>query len=207
MTRTCFHPAHISTSKGAYNPCCHYGRKALLIHIATTSCHVLIFYGWVNQSPHNAIAAHGASTPRPFGYESYALTNCAITARQWIRIVNFDTNSQWSVQQSATHRLGHSYILSMLSFGDDKVYQVSVSGTWGEFKTSYFDGAEGIHCWWWTIYVLRMFLAAVPHCCCIFRHRVFPRTPSQVVWSVPTLASKSRRNSTSCRWTDLIVVF
>ena len=33
-------------------------------------------------SRHNGyIAAPGASNPRPFGYESYALTNCAATAR------------------------------------------------------------------------------------------------------------------------------
>ena len=39
------------------------------------------FYGRVNKSPHDGIAAPGTSNPRPFGYESYALTNCAITAR------------------------------------------------------------------------------------------------------------------------------
>ena len=42
-TRTCFHPAHISTRKGAYKACCHYRRKALLKHIAIPSCEVLIF--------------------------------------------------------------------------------------------------------------------------------------------------------------------
>ena len=46
------------------------------------SCQVLVFiYGSVNQSQHDGIAAHRASNPRPFGYESYALTNCVITAR------------------------------------------------------------------------------------------------------------------------------
>jgi len=30
--------------------------------------------------PHDDIAAHRASNPRPFSYESYILTNCAITA-------------------------------------------------------------------------------------------------------------------------------
>ena len=35
----------------------------------------------MNQSPHDNIAAHGASNPWPFGCESYALTNCAIAAR------------------------------------------------------------------------------------------------------------------------------
>ena len=43
LTQTCFHPAYISTPKGAYNACCHYRRKALLKHIAITSCQVLIF--------------------------------------------------------------------------------------------------------------------------------------------------------------------
>ena len=38
------------------------------------------FYGRVNQSPHDNIAAHRALKPRPFGYESYTLTNCTITA-------------------------------------------------------------------------------------------------------------------------------
>ena len=51
LTQTRFHPAHISTPKGAYNACCHYRRKAL----------------------------PGASNPRLFGYESNTLTNCAIT--------------------------------------------------------------------------------------------------------------------------------
>jgi len=35
----------------------------------------------VNQSPDDSIAAPGASNPRPFGYESYALTGCAIRHR------------------------------------------------------------------------------------------------------------------------------
>ncbi|KAK2159884.1 hypothetical protein LSH36_144g05035 [Paralvinella palmiformis] len=35
----------------------------------------------VNQSPHDGTVARRASNPRPFGYEFYALTNCAITAR------------------------------------------------------------------------------------------------------------------------------
>ena len=42
-TQTCFHPAHISTPKGAYNACCHYRRKALLKHIAIASRQVLMF--------------------------------------------------------------------------------------------------------------------------------------------------------------------
>ena len=80
-TRTCFHPAHISTPNGPYNPCCHHRRKAFLKLIAIASRQVLNFYGWVNQSPSDGIAVCGDWNPRPFGYEFYALTNCAITAR------------------------------------------------------------------------------------------------------------------------------
>jgi len=83
LTQTCLHPAPISTPKGAYNACCHERRKALLEYIAITSCQVLIFYGWVNQTPHDSIAAHGGSNPPPFGYEPYDLNNCAIRARIW----------------------------------------------------------------------------------------------------------------------------
>ena len=43
LTQTYFHPAHLSTHKGAYNACCHYWRKALLKHIAIASGQVLIF--------------------------------------------------------------------------------------------------------------------------------------------------------------------
>ena len=64
LTQTCFHPAHISTPKGAYNACCHYKRKVLLV--------LILFYGWVNQSPHDNIAAHGASNQRQFG----SIWNC-----------------------------------------------------------------------------------------------------------------------------------
>ena len=45
---------HISP-KEAYNTCCHNRCKVLLKHIAIASCRVLIFYGWVNQSPHDII--------------------------------------------------------------------------------------------------------------------------------------------------------
>ena len=62
LTQTCFHPAHISTPKGAYNACCHYRRKALLKHIAIASYRVLIFL-WMSEPPHDSIAAHGASNP------------------------------------------------------------------------------------------------------------------------------------------------
>jgi len=81
LSESCFYPTHISTPKGAYNACCHYRSKALLTHShrVLSGTH---FYGWVNQSPHDSIAAHGASNPRPFGYDSYALSNCAITARE-----------------------------------------------------------------------------------------------------------------------------
>ena len=43
----------------------------------THSHHVLSgshFYGWVNQSPHDGIAASGTSNQRPFAYESYVIT-------------------------------------------------------------------------------------------------------------------------------------
>jgi len=70
---------HISP-KGVYNACCHYRCKALLKQIAIASCHISFFNGRVNQLPHDSIAANGASNIRPFGYESYALTNCAIRA-------------------------------------------------------------------------------------------------------------------------------
>ena len=44
LTRTRFHPAHISIPMGAYNTCCHYRRKLLLKYIAITSCQVLILW-------------------------------------------------------------------------------------------------------------------------------------------------------------------
>jgi len=56
-----------------------------MLPLKAQSNHVLsgsYFYGWVNQSPHDNIAAPGASNPRPFGYESYVLTNCAITSNE-----------------------------------------------------------------------------------------------------------------------------
>jgi len=77
-----FPPSTYLNSLGADNACCHYyRRRTLLKHIAIASWMVVIFYGWVNRSPHDRIAAHGASNPLPFGYEFYALTNCAITTR------------------------------------------------------------------------------------------------------------------------------
>ena len=43
LTQTCFHPVCISIPKGTYNVCCHERCKALLKHIAISSCQVLIF--------------------------------------------------------------------------------------------------------------------------------------------------------------------
>jgi len=45
------------------------------------------FYGWVNQSPHDNIAAPEALNLWPFSYQSPTLTNCAIIARHTIIIV------------------------------------------------------------------------------------------------------------------------
>ena len=53
-------------------------RYVTLKTIAITSCQVLIFYGWVNQLPHDSIAAHRASNRRLFGCGSYALINYTI---------------------------------------------------------------------------------------------------------------------------------
>jgi len=47
----------------------------------------------VNQSSHDNIAALEDSNPRPFGYESYALINCAITTRvtsTWTNTITCD---------------------------------------------------------------------------------------------------------------------
>ena len=44
LTQSSFHPAHISTPKWAYNVCCHYRCKALIKHIAITSCQLLIIW-------------------------------------------------------------------------------------------------------------------------------------------------------------------
>ena len=87
LTRSSFYPAYISTPKWAYNTCCHYRRKALLKYIAITSCQVLIYSGWVNQSPHDGIAAHRASNPWPFGHEYSDLTKCAITVGWCITLI------------------------------------------------------------------------------------------------------------------------
>jgi len=48
LIQTCFHPAHMSTPNGAYNACCRYRGKALLKHIAITSCQMLIFL-WMSE--------------------------------------------------------------------------------------------------------------------------------------------------------------
>ena len=47
-------------------------------HLVLAGSH---FLGRVNQSGHKSNAAHGASNLRFFGYEFYALSNCAITAK------------------------------------------------------------------------------------------------------------------------------
>ena len=44
----------------------------------------------------------------------------------------------------ATHCLVHHYMLHLLHYGEDEVYQVPVSAS----KTSYFDRAGGIQCSW-----------------------------------------------------------
>ena len=50
LTQTCFTPAHTSTPREVYSPCCRKQRKGLLSNIAISSCQVL-GYGSVNQSP------------------------------------------------------------------------------------------------------------------------------------------------------------
>jgi len=57
-----------------------YRHKALLKHIVIASCQVLIFLWWISQHM-TALQLTEPRNPRPFGYEFYALTNCAITAR------------------------------------------------------------------------------------------------------------------------------
>ena len=79
-TRTRFNPAHTSTPEGAYNKCCRYRHIGLLRHTAIKSSQVLIL--WMSEPV--AMRLHcgsRASNLQPFGYESYALTHCAITAQ------------------------------------------------------------------------------------------------------------------------------
>jgi len=121
LTQTCFHPAHISTPKGAYNTCCHYRRKALLKHIAITSCQVLIFMDeWI--SPH--MTTLRPPKIRTFGYESYALTNCAITAR-------WEVNKFFNLKLSSWSSFfkDHSFwiLTHIVMFGKNRVSQ------WGRF--------------------------------------------------------------------------
>ena len=71
LTETCFNPAHTSTPRGAFSPCCRKQRNRLLNHIAISSRQILS-YGWVNQSPNDSIAV--ASNTRPSDYETDALT-------------------------------------------------------------------------------------------------------------------------------------
>ena len=95
-TKTCFHPTHISIPKGAYN--------AYNVTQTQPSRPVSysFFYGWVNQSLHDNIAAQGNSSPRPFSYEPYALNNwfifCFVHARIHIH----------------THTHTHTHILMQL---------------------------------------------------------------------------------------------
>ena len=77
LTQTCFYNL---TSQGSIQ--CMLPLKTQSIN-RTRSHHVLSgshFYGWVNQSPNDSTAAPGASKLWLFGYESYPLTNCTITA-------------------------------------------------------------------------------------------------------------------------------
>jgi len=60
---------------------------ALLRYVAITSFQVLIS-GWVNQLSDESIAA---SYTRSFDYESYARSNCTITA-QWAQVTRVDSN-------------------------------------------------------------------------------------------------------------------
>ena len=81
LPQTCFHPAHLSTPKGAYKK--HTTHAAIIgaKFIATTSCQVLVL--WMSEP---IVATPIASNPRPFDNESYALTNCAITALHIVRL-------------------------------------------------------------------------------------------------------------------------
>ena len=81
LTQTCFNPAPTSTSQKSIQ--CMLPLKVQSItqiqsHYVLSGSH---FYGRVNQSSHDNIAAPKASNPQPYLYESYSLTNCAITAR------------------------------------------------------------------------------------------------------------------------------
>ena len=70
------------------------------------------FYGREKQSPHDNSAAHRASNLWPFGYESYALTNCAIMAQHigWLNPEFYDPDrvSQEKVQKSGCQKR-HGY--------------------------------------------------------------------------------------------------
>ena len=44
LAQTCFHPAHISTPKGAYNACCHFSLKALFKRTAIASVRYSFFF-------------------------------------------------------------------------------------------------------------------------------------------------------------------
>ncbi|KAK2142952.1 hypothetical protein LSH36_892g00000 [Paralvinella palmiformis] len=84
---------------------------------------VLIFYGSVNQSEHDGIAAHGASNLQPFGYKSYALTNCTIIVypvnaafdildrqiQEALQLLENGTEQLWTAL-SKNGQLPHTYI-------------------------------------------------------------------------------------------------
>ena len=57
-------------------------------------------------SPHDSIVAPEASNPQPFGYESYALTNYAITVRRYLVIIVSET--------SCGSLFRHEYLLLLL---------------------------------------------------------------------------------------------
>ena len=100
-----FHQAHISTPKGVYNACCHYKRKGLLKRIDIASCQVLIL--WMSEPV--ATWQHCSSRslePATVGYESYALTNCAITARAFHNRLNIICKGTFIVLDISFSTLG-----------------------------------------------------------------------------------------------------
>ena len=73
-----FHPTHTSTPEGAYNAFCHDRRIALL----RRSHHVLSdSHFWLSEPVVTwQRCSYLVSNPRLFGYDSYALSNCVMTA-------------------------------------------------------------------------------------------------------------------------------
>ncbi|KAK2168904.1 hypothetical protein LSH36_13g07017 [Paralvinella palmiformis] len=70
--------------------------------LATLQCSGTHFYGRVNQSPHDNIAAPGDSNQRPFGYESYTLTalsRLGLSARERMQykvLKEKESDRQWN---------------------------------------------------------------------------------------------------------------